>query len=220
MHLLAVLQARLTAITNLYEWDHRNKVYAMDLVQRLVERYGFLTFPKTIQDYRSSTGAAFGAGRMGEIIIENFTLYAQGVVIDTRSSTDDCDRVFIDAAKWIAGMTGIEFSEERITRRFYVSQVSFSSDLKLESLNPKLKAISERLTEIVSKSASRQIEFETTGISFQVDHSKNTSLFWQPMRIERLEGSSFQENKYFSAAPTSTDEHIHLLEEFEKALIS
>jgi hypothetical protein len=206
-------------MTFLTEWDPKNKIYAMDLIQKLVERYGFLIFPKTLQDFRSANGAVFEAGKMGEIIIEKLTLYAQGIVIDTRSSTDDCELILTDAARWFSDITGVHFSQERITRKFYFSQLSFATDLKFEFLNPRLRNVSSLLSQIVSKYASRQVEYETVAISFQVDHTKDTVLFWQPMRIERLEGSSFDENRYFSAAPVPTNDHILLLREFEEALM-
>ncbi|HEV2492961.1 MAG TPA: hypothetical protein VG204_07795 [Terriglobia bacterium] len=218
MQLLAVVLARVTALTLIHEWDPRSKLFVTDFIKALVERYGFLVFPKTLEDYRSPNGAVFTAGKMGDIVIENVTLYAQGVVVDTRSSTTDSDLVLTDIANWVETLSGVQHADDRISRRFYLSQLSFRSESNLDCLNPKLNKLASWLTEIVSKHAKQRLEFETTAISFQFDQQKHKSLSL-PMRIERLESAIFEENKYFSSAPLPTDEHIAFLNEFEAALI-
>lgn len=220
MRLLAVMLARVTAMTYVYEWDPRNKLFPMDFVQKLVERYSFQTFPKTLEDYRSPNGVAFVSGKMKDINIESITFYVQGVVVDTRSSTDDCNHVLGDLGTWISSITDVGFDEKRITRRYYLSHLAVQSDGRLEFLNPKLAEVSSWLTESVSKYAKQRLEFDLAGLTFQVDLYKHKTPLSMPMRIERLEGALFEENKYFSAAPLPTDEHISVLERFETALIS
>jgi hypothetical protein len=192
----------------------------MDFVKGMVERYGFEKFPKTSEEYQQpSTGAVFSLGKVGNIVIENYTVYPRGVVIDTRSSTDDSERVLKDVTEWLCGLSGIDPSADRISRRFYLSQVNFRSQKSLDALNPNLRLLADRLTEIVSGYAKQRLDFQTTGISFQFDVTQGVA-YSLPMKIERLEGAQFSENKYFSAAPLKTDQHIHLLEEFETILIS
>jgi hypothetical protein len=218
MEILAVVLARVTALTNLPEWDPRGKLHIMDFVKGMVERYGFQKFPKTIEEYQQpSTGAVFSLGKMGNIVIENYTVYARGVVIDTRSSTDDSERVLKDVTDWLCGLSGIEPSADRISRRFYLSQVNFRCQKSLDVLNPNLPLLAARLTEIVSGYAKQHLDFQTTGIGFQFDATQGVP-YSLPLKIERLEGAQFSENKYFSAAPLQTDEHIRFLEDFETIL--
>jgi hypothetical protein len=192
----------------------------MDFVKGMVERYGFQKFPRTIEEYRQpSTGAVFTLGKMGNIVIENYTVYPQGLVVDTRSSTDDSERVLKDITDWFCTLSGIQPPADGITRRFYLSQVNFRSQRSLDALNPNLHLLSDRLTEIVSAPAKQHLEFQTTGISFQFDATQGIA-YSLPLKIERLADAQFSENKYFSSAPLQTDEHIHFLEEFETILTS
>ena len=220
MEILAVILARVTALTNLPEWDPRGRSHTMDFVKGMVERYGFQKFPRTIEEYRQpSTGAVFTLGKMGNIVIENYTVYPQGLVVDTRSSTDDSERVLKDITDWFCTLSGIQPPADGITRRFYLSQVNFRSQRSLDALNPNLHLLSDRLTEIVSAPAKQHLEFQTTGISFQFDATQGIA-YSLPLKIERLADAQFSENKYFSSAPLHTDEHIHFLEEFETILTS
>jgi len=220
MEILAVVLARVTALTNLPEWDPRGKTHTMDFVKGMVERYGFQKFPTTIDEYRQpSTGAVFTLGKMGNIVIESYTVYPRGLVVDTRSSTDDSERVLKDITDWFCTLSGIQPPADGITRRFYLSQVNFRSQRSLDALNPNLHLLAARLTEIVSGHAKQHLDFQTTAINFQFDVTEGVS-YSLPLRIERLEGAQFSENKYFSAAPLKTDEHIHFLEEFETILDS
>jgi len=192
----------------------------MDFVKGMVERYGFQKFPRTIEEYRQpSTGAVFTLGKMGNIVIESYTVYPRGLVVDTRSSTDDSERVLKDITDWFCTLSGIQPPADGITRRFYLSQVNFRSQRSLDALNTNLHLLAARLTEIVSGHAKQHLDFQTTAINFQFDVTEGVS-YSLPLRIERLEGAQFSENKYFSAAPLKTDEHIHFLEEFETILDS
>jgi hypothetical protein len=218
MEILAVLLARVTAITNLPEWDPRGKTNRLDFTARMVERYGFQKFPRTFEEYSSAaTGAVFAEGRMGDINISSYSIFLQGLVVDTRSSTDDSERVLRDITEWFCTLSGIDASVDRITRKFYLSQLSFCTERALDALNPKLPALASRVSNNVSVHARQELKFETTGLSLQIDPQLGTK-FSLPLRIERQEGSLFSENKYFSAAPLPTNEHIAFLEEFESAL--
>jgi hypothetical protein len=219
MQLLGILLARVTAISHLYEWDPHGRVYVPDFIKAIVERYGFRKFPKTLEEYNLQTGAIFAVGKIGDIVIDAYTIFQGGLVVDTRSSTENSEKVLADITDWFCEFAGTKRMPDRISRRFYLSQLSFRSDAKLEALNPRLRDLASSLDEVVSRYAKRKLEFETTGISFQFDLDKGPAPS-PPLRIERLENSPFEENKYFSAAPLPTDEHISFLTEFESILKS
>ena len=192
----------------------------MDFVKGMVERYGFQKFPATLDEYRQpSTGAVFTLGKMGNIVIENYTVYPKGLVVDTRSSTDDSERILKDITEWFCTLSGIQPPVDGITRKFYLSQLNFRSQRSLDALNPNLHLLAARLTDIVSGYAKQHLDFQTTGISFQFDITQGVP-YSLPLKIERLEGAQFSENRYFSSAPLKTDEHIRFLEEFEAILIN
>ena len=133
MRLLAISLARLTVLTPPAEFNPKNSVSIPEFTRAMVERYGLLKFPKTVEDYDLSKGVVFGLGKVNNINIESIILYHCGLVIDTRSSTKDCEAVLGDLTAWVQELFGIEYSPISEPRKFFLSELSFYSDLKLLS---------------------------------------------------------------------------------------
>jgi hypothetical protein len=216
MKLLAISLARVTALTDIFEWDPRHRVSMRDFAQALVERYGFLKFPQTFEEYDLEKGVVFQLGKMGSINIDSVTLFTRGVVVDLRSSTDDAERFLADASVWAEQLCNVEHSPERISRKLFLSELSFSSEALFDLIHPVFKAVAARVGEIVSRDAHERHEFEPAGITFLSEPP--TRLGALSLRIERLAGNPYREGKYFSSAPLPTEEHLSLLEMFETAL--
>ena len=62
------------------------------------------------------------------------------------------------------------------------------------------------------------INYEPTGIILNLDQS-TTKLAPVFFTLERRAEVPFTDNKYFSSAPLSTQDHIGILQEVEKALV-
>jgi len=217
MKVLAVALARVTALSQLIEWDPYGRSYLPDFIKGMVERYGFQSFPKTPEEYSSPNGAVFSVGRMGDINIQSYWIYRGGLVVDTRSSTEDAETVLKDITEWFSENFGAKSAIERITRKFYLSQLEFYSEQNLNALNPKFRPLAEMLANTVSDHLKQTVKFEATKIVLQNDVLKGPT-FSLPLSVERLENSLFEENRYFSSAPLPTNEHIAFLEKFESIL--
>ena len=94
-------------------------------------------------------------------------------------------------------------------------QSNFSGST-IDLLNPQLKKLAVRLGEVVSSYAREPQTFELFGFGFRSEPP--TRLGTLNLRIERLSGNPFWENKYFSSAPLPTSEHLAFLAEFESIL--
>ncbi len=219
MKLLAISLARLTVLMPTVEVNPRNSVSIPDFTRAIVEHYGLLKFPKTVEEYDLSKGVTFGLGKLNDINIENILLYHRGVVIETRSSTKDCESVLQDLATWAQQLFGVEYAPVGEPRKFFLSELSFHTNIKLLSYNPALTAIASRISKIVSAGAHQPLDFETTGITLLTDLEK-TRFAPSSFRIERLADTPFEEGKYFSSAPLQTHDHMEILGEFEKTLTS
>jgi len=218
MELLAVRQARLVAFISAEELNPFGHTDAQALTEGLVERYGFLKYPKAMEDYyNEERTVSFEGGRFGNISILAITIYPNGILVDTRSSTDDCEKVLEDALTWAQSACGLVYSPEMIMRRTYISQLVFRSDTTLNMLNPKLAGFTERVTKAVAKDVEPTAPFETTAIRIYFD-PVIAKLPLDSFRVERLENAPFSENKYYSMAPLRTQDHLALLEEFEAML--
>ena len=218
MKLIAVGLARLTALTETTEINPRNQVSVPQLIHALVERYGFLKYPKTIEEYDASKGIVFGLGRINNINIDRVEFYFVGIVIETRSSTDDCEAVLQDLIQVVQRLVGTEYKPTTEPRKFFLSEVSFHSELDLNGLNAAFSSLLPKISGLVSSYAREEFKFETVAVLSTPDLA-NTKLGPSLFRVDRLAGVPFRDQKYFSSAPLPTKDHLNILEEFEKALM-
>lgn len=218
MKLLAVSLARLTVLTETAEFNPRNQVSLPDFVKAITERYHFLKFPVTIEEFDLAKGITFAYGKIEGININALILYNAGTVIETGSSTKDCEIVLNDLIQWVQELVGFEYAPVRDPRRFFLSELTISSDWNLDRLNRAFAELCSKVSASVSAYAQQPFKFETS-VSSLPDLS-NIKIGPAAVRIDRLAGAPFEENKYYSMAPLPTDEHLELLAEFEKYLVA
>jgi hypothetical protein len=138
-----------------------------------------------------------------------------GIVIETRSSTEDSEKVLNDLLDLAHEAFGATIKPARWT---FASQLMFRSDMRLAALNPILPKIAEILTKRASADLKHPFTFEPTTIMLNVDTAqvKTTPAVFS---IERRAEIPFAENTYFSNAPLRTAEHIEILKSFEASIL-
>ena len=219
MELLSVLQARAVAWIEPAELNPRAAVFYPDLVQALVARYNFQKFPQKLEDFDEAKGVTFAAGRLGNYVIDQLIIYTYGIVVDTRSSTQDSKRLLEEAFAWGSKELGLVYSPPMIKRWQYVSQVIFRSDVNLTEINPTIRTAARELTERICAITSERLSYELTALVIDYDQMARKHPLGR-FSIQRRDNTPFSENKYFSEAPLQTDDHIALLERFETDLRS
>jgi hypothetical protein len=145
-------------------------------------------------------------------------LYNDGLIVDTRSSTDECDRILDDILTWIATQIDIVPYHEVLRSKLYVSELYVQTNKSLNSLNHKLAGFAKKLTSMIVGYEHHPIAFETAGLLFWTDPSIGNPP--GPFRFERVLDVPFNTNRYYSAAPLQTDAHLKILGELEKILSS
>src|SRR5262249_25958385 len=155
--------------------------------------------------------------KLGGINITNVNLYNAGTVIETGSSTRDCELIHDDLVHWAMELVGLEL-QPGPDRRFFVSELQFQSELRMDALSQAFTNLSSRISGAVSQYGRQQFNCEPVAIVAMPDLS-NIKLGPTAFRIDRLAGVPFEDKKYYSSAPLHTEEHISLLEEFEKYLV-
>lgn len=218
MKLLAVRTARFITAISTEELNPRGLVIYPSLIEGLIDKYNFDTYPDEDTELNETTGIVFENGVWNNILIEKITIFNDGIVIDTRSSTKDSEAIFDEAIKWASESVGIVYEPEMVTRKVYVSEIIFHTELPLGNLNPALQAFSRAVSKSVPKETRINADYSLMGLTFHYDSSE---MRFQPaaFRIERLENTAFSDNKYYSSAPLSTEDHLKLLEEFEGILV-
>lgn len=219
MQILGVYLARVFAFLPQEELDRHGRFRPTEFTAGIVQRYGFLKFPQKIEDYTSPAGQVYEQGKWGDIVINRLTVTPAGFAVDTVSSTENSEKVLEDMLAWAVTELGATYKAGAIRSKTFVTQLTFTSDLIIGNINPKLEGFAKRITDSVSSALKQNIQFQPSGVVFQFDLS-TTSTPLSSFRIERREGFPFSENKYFSQSPLPTAEHIQFLEDLETALKS
>lgn len=184
------------------------------VIPLLINSYKFKTFPSQTDIPNFNEGIKFEEGEFrneeGDIIGMNFTVYGDGLLAESRSSTEDTDDFLEDVMMEVSEESGLPDYEEIIKRKSYLSQLYVTTDKSLELINPKLKELSQYL------SANLSHPFETGGIHIWADQM--TTIKPAPFIFERAINVPFSEKRYFSSAPLPTDQHLELLNKLEKIL--
>lgn len=214
MQIVAIHIARVAAFLEVDALDPQGRSSLPDNLAALVGRYNFPKYPQSLEDMDLQKGITFSEGMLGDIAIMSLQVFQNGIIVDTRSSTDNSIRVFDDL---------LHFAKERngatvIRRRYHLtSQITFRSDLKLSLINPFLQPIANRLSAQLSETLNHPMLFEPTAV---IVGPQTWSLKIVPtsFTIERRAETPLNENTYFSSAPLPTSEHVELIEEIERTL--
>jgi hypothetical protein len=219
MRLASVVLARVLAYIETFDLNPRGKVYFPDIVQALVQRYGFQQFPQTFEQFDEQKGVEFQEGRLGDVFIQKLTIFSTLLVLDTRSNTNDSKRAIEEALVWASTKFGLTYKPGMIKRFAYVSDVSFYSDVPILSVNRALTNVAEKTSAALSDIWQEPVRYEP--MSLMVGHDPMERKYGiAPFSIQRRAESRFSENKYFSEAPLPTDLHLQLLEQYEKEILA
>src|SRR5580704_16954500 len=102
MKISAILLARVLAFVESYDLNPRGKTHYPDLVGGIVEKFGFLKFPVNPEDFDEKKGVEFIGGKWGDVTIEKLVIYQNGLLVDTRVSTDESERILDEGLNWAA----------------------------------------------------------------------------------------------------------------------
>lgn len=215
MKLLAVGLARSIWLFPIADWNPRGRAMH-PLFFWLIEQYKFLKYP-SLNEIDWQKGIKFEDGTFktnaGEELTVTLTVYPDGVIADTRSSTLDSDE-FLD--KTLNAVTeNFQYApyETVLRKKLYSSELYVNMEQPLSGINHELPQFMARL----SSPSNDNVSFRM-GINFTSDPTNpGAPLIF---RLEPAAGSHFSENRYYSHAPFQTDAHIHLLEEFESTFLS
>lgn len=213
----SVLLARAVAWVESSDLNPIGRVPYPRLAEALVQRYNFQTYPTKAEDFDEAKGVVFAGGSAGETVIEQAVIYSQGLVLDTRTSTDESKRVLEEALTWAAARFGLHFGPGLIRGWNFVSQVVFRSEMVLAMLHPAVQKLLKHVEAGVRGTDAEGLKYEVTNLGFNYDRllRKNALVGFT---IQRRVEQPFSEQKFFSEAPLPTDTHWKLLEEFEKDL--
>lgn len=216
MENVTVLLARASAWVEPTDLNPRGAVFYPALVDALVERYGFLKYPRKPEDFDESKGVTFADGRFKGAIIEQFVIFTYALLLDTRVSTQESKRLLEEALEWSSTL-GINYKPGMVKRWNYLSQLTFTSKAPFTETSPALGRLADRVTKQVGEITGEALKYELAIVAIDHDPLVRKHLLGR-FSIQRRENTPFSEGRYFSDAPLHTDSHIKLLEQFESEI--
>ncbi|MGA8573757.1 MAG: hypothetical protein ACLP7A_14420 [Desulfobaccales bacterium] len=218
MKLLSINLARSLWFFNLLEINPKGLNLYPIIIPILVDSYKFKQYPSVNDVVDETKGVKFEYGefinRGGNALIINMTIFNDGITAETRSSTNDSDAFLTEILTRLSQELQLPFYKEILRKICYASQVYVTTNKALELINPKVKEISKYLSN--NASGFEEISFELGGLTFWPDQKYTNKPF--NFIFERILNVPFSENKYYSAAPLSTDKHLELLNKLERIL--
>lgn len=209
-----VLLARTLAYIDVLSLNPGGKVFFPALVRSLVEKYGFLKFPQTLEEMDLAKGIEFLAGKAGNQPIQKFAIWNSLVTVETVSGTDESKMVIDQILDWGKQNFGLLYTPDSVKRFAYISDIAFSSDAPILQLNPATEALTKALEEAMADIWKEPFTYQPLGL--KIGHDPVSRPFnIAPFSIERKGDANFSENRYFSEAPLPTQLHLKLLEDFE-----
>ena len=217
MKLVAMGQSRSIWLFPLVEFNP-NGLSLMPCLQFLLDRYKFLKFPageelRTQQQYKFEDGVFIDPD--GQQLWVNLSVYSDGVVADTRASTEDSDSFLHELLTSLSQDFGFVPYEKIIRRKAYSSEVFVEMDEGFSALNQRLKSFLRELQANVA--SDNTIPLEVAGITFQQDPAKLNGMY--PFKFERANNAPYKDKRYYSLAPMSTQIHKQMIEKLEAILL-
>jgi hypothetical protein len=149
------------------------------------------------------------------IAISNLTIYDDGIVVDTTSSTDDADQFADTLLKSAASEFKLQYDPDMIRRKLYLSELIFRSDMVLDSLNPRLCTFANSLPKTLINDLP--LHFGVGSVQFWSE--PNDAGLHRVVKVEKQLGKASSERRFYSDAPLQTRAHLGVLEEFEKLVM-
>jgi hypothetical protein len=220
MQLLAIALARIVAFVELIELDPRGHLHAPDFFAGVARQFSFQKFPQKYEEYDTQKGIELAHGKWDKTTIDKLMIFGGGLSLDTRSSTDESEKLLHEFLRWAASSYGLQYRPEIIKRRGYVSQLVFKTDgPMLTLLGEPVAKLSNRVTASLEDAIGEKIHYEPTGLWIGFDQLTR-KMAPAAFTVQRRTDGPFNENKYFSEAPLPTEVHLKLLQEFETDLLT
>lgn len=215
MKVLSVNAARAIWLVSVLRLNPRGR-NLLPAAAGLAERYRFSKLPPATSlgtqplDLKFENGVF--AGSDGTPLTVSLSIFDDGLIADTRASTDEADHFLADALSWASAEFGLPHYSELEVKNLYSSEITVQLDLSRSLFGRKFSGFSNKLKQGVSNNPG--VPMELIALHFGPDPSVVKRV--APFKFERLINSPFDRNEYYSVAPLPTSEHIELLQALEQ----
>lgn len=180
------------------------------------ERYSFQKYTQDMQASEKDGSIGFANGRFegkdGSIEILSCEIHADGIVVETRASTDESESFILDLTTWATKEMAFANTEDLSIRKIYASELNFSLSKPPAFFNPALDDFLEAANAVTGNEINGPSDF--LGLELGTDSSRNKNQ--QRFTIAREIHTAIGSNRYYSFASTTTHQHIAILEKLDQ----
>ncbi|HZZ17418.1 MAG TPA: hypothetical protein VFE08_15835 [Candidatus Sulfotelmatobacter sp.] len=219
MELKAVITARFLGFVELATLNPGGKVFFPAVVPAIVEKFDFQKYPTTFEQFDESKGVEFFDGQWDGVNVSKLTIYNNGLLVDTQSSTDDSERIVIESLAWASKKFGITFNPKMIYRRRYLSDIVFSTDVPILDGFAPIDNLRKNLSDMMESVIDERLQYAAIRLDVDFERFQRPAPI-APLTIQRRNDYAFADDTYFSEAPLPTSLHLALVEEYEKDILA
>lgn len=180
-----------------------------DLYVGFGKRYQFVTLPKP-EEILAGGSMYFKQGRfLHELsnVAVDFELHNDGIVANTRHSTEAASAFLQDVMDWCKDQLGVTYPANIVKKRVYRSQLVVSMNPNLDSQAEKFGQFASLVSEIIAKPS------QVTGMQFGSQEIPEAFI------VERkATDTPLEDNNYIANAWMQTSQHLELLRRFEEIM--
>lgn len=192
-----------------------SKLFGIHLVRAIVERYGFLNAPQSLEDFDLQKGITFHQGYIGGGTISSVSFYNNGIRVESQEGTGVADMFMDDVVGWMTFEAGVGLTPTHDGLRIYTSAMEVELGMAFAEKFSLVSGIGQLIGQRVKGYGGPDTAYETTGLMMW-SHLQNQGP--AQFRLERRVDTPFPANVYFSSAPLTTDDHLAVLSACEVTL--
>jgi hypothetical protein len=219
MQVKAILLARAIALFDIGELNPGGKIFMLNVIGELVQRFQFQQFPRTPEQFDEQKGIEFLDGHWNGVNVSKLVIYFNGILLQTESSTADSQRIIDEALRWASEKFGLRYEPSMINSWKFLNTFSFTTDVPILEAHKAVSKLANGVSRAMGDIVKDELPYSAIRLDIDFDrYDRQTPLAL--LTIQRKVDASFSSNRYLTEGPLPTDIHIKLLEEFESDVLA
>jgi hypothetical protein len=226
MRIISFESGRVTQLFPLEEFAPAAGANSPSVLSQIAQRYGFSIVPNiTTREDLNKNGLVFGMGQFQNgaqpLVITDFAIYTDGLAA-VAEKTEWAELFLEDVISWVKAECGFREITSGV-RRLYSSSVVVDFENSPSNLVRQFKQIADFISDRTITIASSRKQMDFARLDFEIDKRTLASegqVAISKFILERRAGVAFGQERYFSAAPMTTADHLLTLEEIERIAAS
>lgn len=174
------------------------------------DRYSFVEYPKSVEEYSGGAGLQYRYGYYGDFIIDKAVVYNDAIFVTASVHSDRLDVLIDDIILQIEGEFSVTLDKTNAIS-LYNSKIEIEAGGGFSGWLKQLEPVQRFLESAARRNGIDVKSYEVGGVSVSGEGDGDI----KPGRFlfERRVNHPFGDNMFFSEAPLSTSEHFGLISE-------